>query len=310
MSNGRAIRFGILHARAESWRRWIEELRQAESFGAASIVIPDHFNDQFAAVPALAAAAASTEHIKLAVFMLCNDFRHPAIVAKDAATLAEISGGRLELGLGAGWMVSEYAQLGLPFATAARRIERLAEAVTLVKQLLAGGSVTFTGDHYRVTDLEVIEASRAMPPPLVIGGGGRRVLTLAAREADIISINTNNRTRIAYELHPDISRAATLEKVQWIRDAAGARFDAIELNLTVMVSRVTDDRKDYLARVEAERGVPAPVLADSPFVLVGTTEEIADQVLTTRDELDVSYFTLGAQTFEAFAPVVERCTGA
>jgi probable F420-dependent oxidoreductase len=257
----------------------------------------------------LAALAACTDRVRLGVHMLCNDFRHPGVVAHEAATLNEISGGRLELGIGPGWMESEYRSLGLPFDPPGRRIDRFAEAVTLLELLLGGGPVTWTGDHYRLRDFSVTEHKSTARPAIVIGGGGRRVLSFAAQHADIVSINTNNRARRRYEMLPDISLAASREKTDWVRHAAAGRFNSIELNLSLVVARVTDDRPGYLSHVATRSGIPVEVLQDSPFVLVGTTDEIGYQLVRTRDELAISYFTIPAAMFDDLLPVVERVTG-
>jgi probable F420-dependent oxidoreductase len=289
---------------------WLATAARGEELGYSSLILPDHFNDQLAPFPALAAAAMRTSRIRLGVYVACNDFRHPAVLAKEAATLDALSGGRLELGLGAGWMESEYRQIGLTFDAPGVRIGRLEESLALVKLLLDGGPVSFSGDHYRVRDMEILPRPVQRPrPPIVVGGGGRRVLSLAGREADIVSINTNNRHRVGLGAHPDLRLPAVRDKIRWVREAAGARAGPIEINLTVMIAAVTDDRRGYAAMVAPEFGLEVDEILDSPFALIGSAKAITERVQEIRADLGISYLTVSSRVLEDFAPIVGAVSG-
>ncbi len=278
-------------------------VRAAEGAGFSSLVVPDHLNDQLSPLPALAAAAMVTDHLRLGIHMACNDFRPPGLLAKEAATVQALSGGRLELGLGAGWLEDEYRNLGLAFDAPAVRIERLEESATVIGRLLAGGPVTFTGRHYECRDLE-IRPVPAVPVPIVIGGGGRRVLSLAGRLADIVSVNTNNRDRHGLAATPDMRPAAVGQKIAWVRAAAGDRWGALEINVTVMVAAVTDDRRGYANEVAPRYGMTAEELLDTPFALIGSEAAIADSLQRFRAELGVSYFSIHSRFVPDLGPVV------
>lgn len=307
----RPFRFGIQSARASSREEWTAKARRIEELGYSTLFIPDHFEDQLAPIPALVAAADATKTLRLGTMVLDNDFRHPVVLAKELATLDLISGGRLEIGIGAGWMRSDYEQSGIPFDAPGVRIERLAESLTILKGLFADGPLTFSGRHYQIQNCNGTPKPVQKPhPPILVGGGARRVLTLAARQADIVGVNFVLAEGV---VNPAVavtgSPAATAEKLAWVREAAGARFDALELNCTVFVSVVTDDRQAMAERVAPGFGLaPADVLA-SPHVLIGTVEQIVDDLQRRREEYGFSYIVFSGDVFEAMAPVVARLAG-
>jgi probable F420-dependent oxidoreductase len=242
------------------------------------------------------------------MFVLANDFRNPAVLAKEITTLDVLSGGRVELGLGAGWHAGEYAAQGVPFDPPGVRIARLAEAVTILKRAFAGGPVDFAGEHYRVDGLEVLP--RPMRPggiPLVLGGGGPRVLGLAAREADVVGIATDNRARDR-EVggNPGLAYEAVRQQVGWVREAAGARLDDIELNIRVLGVHVARTRAEGAAALADELAVPPETLMDSPFVFIGTIEEIHEQMLRRRDELGITYYTVSQRHADQLVPLATR----
>ena len=290
---------------------WADLARRIEGEGYDTISLPDHLGNQFAAVPALAAVAMVTERVRLSMFVLANDFRNPAVLAKEITTLDVLSGGRVELGLGAGWHAAEYAAQGIPFDPPGARIERLAEAVTILKRAFSGERFDFAGEHYRVEGLDVLpRPAQAGGIPLVLGGGGPRMLALAAREADIVGIATDNRVRDR-EVggNPGLSRESVVRQVEWVREAAGERIDAIELNLRVLGVCVAPDRVDAAATVAGELGVEPDVLRDSPFVFVGPVEEIHEQMLRQREELGISYYTVSQRYADQLTPLVTRVAG-
>src|SRR5919106_6731011 len=236
------FRFGVNVGRARSRTEWVEKARKLEDLGYSTLTVPDHLADLLAPVPAVISAAEATTRLQVGTNVLNNDFRHPVLVAREAATVDLLTEGRLQLGLGAGHMQFEYDQAGLRFDAGSTRVERLAEAVAIVKALLDGEQATFAGRHYRVTDHKIHPLPVQCPhPPLLIGGNGRRLLTLAAKEADIVGLSgiTFRRGGTA----PDLSgwRAAGVdERVQLVREAAGDRYDRLALKALVPRGVVPD----------------------------------------------------------------------
>jgi probable F420-dependent oxidoreductase len=281
----RPFRFGVNVRTAASASDWVALARKLEDLGYSTLNLPDHLTELPAPFPALASAAAATTRLRVATLVLNNDFRHPVLLAREAATLDVLSGGRLQLGLGAGYMKAEYDQAGLRFDRGGVRVERLAESVAIVKRLFEGETVTFVGRHYRVTAHKIYPLPAQRPrPPILIGGNGPRLLTLAAGEADIVGL-----TGITFAgggVQRDLSgfRAAGVdERVKLVRTAAGARFDQLELNALVQQVIVTDDRRgaaETLARRWPELG--ADDILESPFALLGTVDEIVAQLVARR----------------------------
>jgi len=282
-----------------------------EAAGFATLFMPDHFDDQWSPMPALAAAAAATTTLRIGTMVLDNDFRHPVVVAKEAATLDVISDGRVELGLGAGWQRRDYDQSGIAYDEAATRVERLAESVVVVKGLLGDDRFSFDGRHYTVTDLIGTPHPVQRPhPPIIIGGGARRVLTVAGREADIVGVNFDLRTGA---LGPDVgvsgTASATAAKVGWVRDAAGSRFAELELTVRVYVAAVTDDRAGVAAGIAAGFGLTSEEVLGTPHFLVGTIDQIVDDLVRRREELGLSYVVFNGGALDDMAPVVTRLAG-
>lgn len=306
----RGLRFAVQLRDAASGPEWVELARRMESIGYDAISMPDHLWPQFAPLPGLAAIATATERVRLTMAVLANDFRNPVILAKEAATLDVLSGGRLDLGLGAGWREEEYRHAGFRFDRAGLRIERLAEAVTIIKRLLEGGSLTFHGAFYDVDGYELSPRPTQRPRPrIMLGGGAPRMLSLAAREAEIVSITTDNRNRTGLE-HGGAGRFDEVRRaVDVVRQAAGSRFGSIELNARVLLADVGDDRDAVAARHADRFGLPPAELAASPFCAVGTVAQVSDHFRRLRDELALSFFTVSAAQAEQLAPVVTALTG-
>jgi probable F420-dependent oxidoreductase len=306
----RPFRFGVTAPSPDAGTDWIERARRVERLGYSILVVPDHFRDHLAPVPALTAAALSTSRLRVGSLVFSNDFRHPAVLARDAATIDVLSGGRFELGLGAGWLRAEYDQAGIPFDAPGTRVERLEEAVTIIKGLLAGERVTFAGRHYTVADLEGRPTPVQRPyPPLAIGGGGRRTLTLAAREASIVGLVPRARRDGGGLDLTDLSDAATREKIDWVRAAAGARFDSLELHALIQAVGVGEGRTVAADQLAARFKVALEVVLETPYVLLGTTEQICDTLQQRRERYGISYLTVFERDMEAFAPVVTRLAG-
>jgi probable F420-dependent oxidoreductase len=308
---GYKFRFGIQISRADSAAEWVAKARRIEDLGYSTLFVPDHFNDQFAPVPALMAAADATSTLRLGTMVLDNDYRHPLVLAKEMATLDVLSGGRLELGLGAGWMRSDYEQSGIPYDRPGVRIRRFEEGLQIIKGLFADGPFSYNGAFYNITDHDALPKPAQKPhPPILVGGGGRRILSIAAREADIVGVNFS---LAEGEVNPVVAATgtadATREKVAWIREAAGSRLDDIELNVTVFVCIVTDDREAMAERVTGGFGFGPGEVKATPHVLIGTVDQIAEDLERRREEFGFSYVVLSGDVFEAMAPVVKRLTG-
>jgi probable F420-dependent oxidoreductase len=243
--------------------------------------------------------------------VLCNDYRHPAILAKEAATLDLFSEGRLELGLGAGWLRNEYDAAGIPFDKVSVRIERLEETIRFLRQHFGDGMIDAVGPHLQIRGYEGVPKPLQKPhPPLMIGGGSRRILGLAAREADIVSFNFNNRSgKIGSDSVTSGSARATAEKVAWVRDAAGDRFPELELEVAAYFTHVTEAPGEVAEGYAQRMGLPAVEIRNSPHSLMGSVEEIADLLLQRREEYGFSYVTVSDRVMKEFAPVVGRLAG-
>ena len=307
----RPFRFGVQISDAPDARTWAEQARRAEDLGYAVLSVADHLDDQFATIPALMAAADATRSIRLGSIVHAVDYKHPVVLAKETATLDLLSDGRLELGIGAGWMTTDYEQAGLPLDRPGVRIERLGEAITVLKGCFADGPFDFEGRHYRITGLDARPLPRQRPhPPLFVGGGGRRILELAAREADVIGLNIRlDAGRIDAHAGPTATAEATLEKIGWIRDAAGPRFAELELQVRIHLVAVTDDRRALAEAVGPAFGLTPDEALVSPHALAGSIDELVAQCEERRERYGISYLTVGADALDTFAPVVARLAG-
>jgi probable F420-dependent oxidoreductase len=285
-----------------------EYARRAEALGYAVLTVPDHFRC-LPPVPTLAFAAAATTTLRLACTVFAVDFRHPAMVAREAAMLDLVSGGRFDCGLGAGWQRSEFEQAGIPFDSPATRVDRLDEAVRLIKQLWRGQPVNFAGEHYRVSDLNCVPLPVQAPyPPVFIGGGGKRLLSLAAREADIVGLQPKATVAGGLDWRTSTDDVLT-EKIDWVRQAAGDRFDLLELSTLVARAIVTDNRATTAASVAAERGLTQEQVLAAPEFMIGSVEYMVERVLSQRERFGVSYLIVAEPDPEAMAPVVARLGG-
>ena len=292
-------------------RSWRDLARRVEDLGYATLTVADHFDDQFAITPAVMAAADATTRLRIGGLVWCNDYRHPVVTAKEAATIDVLSEGRFELGLGAGWMTTDYEQSGIALDRPGVRIDRLAEAVAVVKGLFGDGPVTFDGEHYRIEGLEGRPKPLQRPgPPLLLGGGGHRMLSLAAREADIVGINIDLRKGVIdADSGPNATTDATVEKLRWVHEAAGERYDDLELQVRVHVAAVTDDREAMAEMLGPALGISPADALESPHALAGSVEQLVDQIRERRDRFGISYIGIGADAMEDMAPVVARLAG-
>jgi probable F420-dependent oxidoreductase len=307
----RRFRFGVQLGGPADAAGWVEQARRIEDLGYATVTMPDHFTDQLAPLPALSAAAAVTTTLRIGALVFDNDYKHPAVLAKELATQDVLSGGRVEIGLGAGWLEADYRATGIPYDRPGVRIDRFEEAIAVLKGTLGDGPFSFAGRHYTITDYDARPKPVQRPhPPLLIGGGGTRVLTIAAREADIVGINGNLAAgAVGPAAIASMTHAAVADKVAVVRTAAGDRFADIELNIRAFMVRVTDDAAGEISAVAGFLHVDDALVADSPFALVGTPSSIADTLRQRREELGFSYVIVGGEDIDAFAPVVAELAG-
>jgi probable F420-dependent oxidoreductase len=312
MGSSRPFRFGVQLASARSAAEWAELARKAEDLGYSTLFMPDHFEDALAPVPALMAAADATRDLRVGPLVLDNDYKHPVVTAKELATVDLLSDGRLELGIGAGWMASDYERSGIPMDDAGVRVERLEEGIAVLKGLFAEGNFTFEGKHYQVTDLDGRPKPVQQPhPPFLVGGGGPRVLRLAAREANIVGINPAVRSgRVDADAARNGVAATTDQKLAWVRDEAGARYDDIETNFLLYACVVTDDRQGTLDAMAPLFGLEPAELAEYPHAWVGSLDQICDHLAAGRERWDASYLVVqGVDGMNAAAPIVARLAG-
>jgi probable F420-dependent oxidoreductase len=259
----------------------------------------------------LTVAAEATTTLKVGMLVLDNDFRHPVALAKEVATLDLASEGRVEFGLGAGWLRSDYEQSGIAYDEPSVRVDRMEEALRVLKALWAGGPVTFAGAHYHLAEAVCEPGPSARPhPPILVGGGGRRVLSIAGREADIVGVNLNMRAgRINREAVATAMPEYYDRRIGWVRDAAGPRFEGIELQLLTFVIMIVPNRAEAAERVGPMFGVPADKALEIPIALVGTVDEICETLIARRERWGFSYVVIHEAELETFAPVVERLAG-
>lgn len=311
--------FGVAAAGPVSVREIVDTARRAEAAGFTGLVLPDHLLEQHAPIPVLATVAAATERLRILPFVLNAGLRHPAVVAQDLASLDVLSEGRLEIGLGAGWNRVEHDAIGIPFEPASRRVDRLAEAIDVLKGCFGEGPFSYRGEFYTLERHNGYPKTLQKPhPPLFIGGGGRRVLELAARHADTVGLAPRVLAAGQGIPPPDprsLTLAAAEEKVAWVREAAGDRFDGIELNLypsggplVVTADPIAQARQraDNLRRLTGADFSTAEIL-ESPHVFVGSVAELVDKIRSLRERLGVSSFMLG--DVDTAAPIVEQLAG-
>ena len=314
----RPFRFGLQAARVNDPDQWLALARSAEDTGYACFMVPDHLG-RLSTFPALMAAAGATRTIKLATYVLNQDFRPPAVLAQEAAAVQLLTGGRLELGIGAGWAIREYTQAGLKYDSAGVRVSRFAEYLEVVKGLLnATAPFSYDGKFFTLDSYAPLPKHRTLPP-ILVGGGSPRILAISGRLADIISVSTRASADGRVDM-PNIALAAVENKVRCIREAAGDRFDQIELNMTVRDVRLTTDRRAAARQLLTEWASIPGVLAnvdqvseddvlDSPHVAIGSVDQIVEQLEMARERWGFNYLEVSSTDAEAVAPIMERLNG-
>ncbi len=305
------FRFGAQLSNATSGASWRELARTVEGLGYSTLFLPDHFGDQFGTIVALTVAAEATTELKVGSLVFGNDYRHPIVLAKEMATLDLMSEGRVEFGLGAGWMTTDYDQSGIPNDPPGVRISRMVESLSILKSLWSTGAATLRGEHYSIKDAVGAPLPHSRPyPKIIIGGGGRRILGIAAREADIVGVNMSLASGHAGREVLDSATAEYFdERISWVSDAAGDRFDSLELQCLTFMVQIVPDRKESIERLSSATGVTAEQIEGSPIALIGTIEQISEQLIERRERFGFSYIVVHEAELEAFAPVVAALAG-
>jgi probable F420-dependent oxidoreductase len=316
------FRFGLQSFNADSGQQWADRVRKAEDLGYSAIHLADHLLgpgpaleaanhpvQNLAAIPAMAYAAAVTNTIKIGCRVFCIDYHVPVVLIKSALTIDLLSNGRLEFGLGAGWIKSEYAGVGIAFDEPRVRIDRLADVIAGVKAFRGDGAAEIANDTLNWKDFEGLPkpVGRA---PIIVGGGSPRVLRLAGREADIVSLNFNNRSgMIGADGLQKSTAAETLKKIGWIKEGAGDRFGELELEIGIIANLVEGDVGPVVAQFATMFGCTEEETLHHPHMLFGSVDAVCDQIERRREQYGISYFTVQEDSIDSFAPVVARLAG-
>ncbi len=316
------FRFGLQSYSSETPDAWRDLARKAESIGFSSFHLADHYIGEgpsltaanhpvqnLAAIPAMMVAAEATDSIRIGCRVLCCDYHQPVVLAKEVATIDWFSGGRLELGLGAGWIQSEYEAMGIPMLPPGRRIDRMVETLDLVRQHYSGEQIDLEGAHMQISGFSGAPSTGTVPP-IMIGGGSKRVLGIAGREADIVSVNFNNSAgKIGPEGVGSGTVAGTKQKIEWIKDGAGDRFEDVEIEIAAYFTVVTDHVDAVSGEFSKLFGLSPEEIQNHPHCLIGPVGQIIESIQQRREELGISYITFGGAVIDDVAPIVEALTG-
>lgn len=285
--------------------------QRAEELGYYSVTVPDHLDDQPAPLIGLTAAAAATSTLRLLPLVLANDYRHPVILAKELATLDQLSGGRLEVGLGAGWMTTDYELSGIQHDSPGTRIRRLSDATDIITGLLRGEEVDHDGEFYTVNgNIGTPHAVSPNGPPIMLAGGKQKMLTLAGAKANIVGINPGLTAGVIDErAGQDATLERTDQKFAWVKDGAGDRYDSIIFQTRIHLTMITNDREAVAAEMAPLLGITAEEALASPHALVGSAPQLIDEIRGWRERWGFSYVSINAESMEEFAPVVEALAG-
>lgn len=324
MTAPRLFRFGVQTYSAQSAAAWRDGARRAQDLGYSALHVADHYIgpgsalaegnhpvQDVAAVPAMAVAAEATDTLRIGCRVFCVDYHRPVVLAKELATLDFFSGGRLEVGLGAGWLEPEYRAMGIPFRPAGQRIELLRETVELVRAHFGDGPVNVHGSQVVASGFEGVPKPAQRPgPPIMIGGGAPKVLGLAGEVADIVSINFNNSSaRIGAEGMGSSTAEETARKTGWVRAGAGDRFEVVELEIAAYFTVVTHKAGPTTEAMAGRFGMAPAQFGRHPHVLIGSVAKIVEDLQARRDAYGISYVTVGGGAMEEFAPVVSQLSG-
>jgi probable F420-dependent oxidoreductase len=311
MGHPRRFRFAVELHEPFADRSWNDTVREVESLGYSTMFVPDHFDEGLGPIAAMASAVAVTTTLRVGTLVLDCDFRHPAVLARELATIDRLSEGRLEVGLGAGWKNLDYQRSGIAMERPGVRVDRLIEHTTVLRGLFAPGPFTFAGEHYQIAELDGSPAPHHHGgPPILIGGGAKRVLRFAGATADIIGLNASVHSgEIDGDAALDAMAERIDEKLQWVKEGAGDRFDDIEINAWLSVAELTDDPDGVSALVAELFGVDAAQVQASPLVMIGTVDSLHDVLHQRRERWGYSYHVIPGAKAREFAPLVAALTG-
>ncbi len=310
MPHPRRLRFATeLHAPLPG-RTWIESAQEIEQLGYSTVFFPDHFDEGPGPIAAMAAVAAATSTLNVGALVFDCDFRHPAVLARELATIDVISGGRLEVGLGAGWKALDYERSGIAMDRPGVRVSRLQEHCAVLKGLWSDGPFSFAGEHYRITELDgTPKPVRPGGPPILVGGGGPRLLRWAGATADIVGVNASIHSgEIDAAAAADALAERIDEKVVWLREGAGSRIDDIEINAWLAAAELTSDPATIEA-IASLFGTDTAELQQSPLGLVGPAGAVAERLYERRERWGYSYHVIPGDKARDFAPLVAQLTG-
>jgi len=312
----RSFRFGLtLFPVMGDRRAWTDSVKEAADAGFSIVTVSDHFGSSGGIWSSLVAAHDAAPDLRVGTLVLTNDFWNPSILAREAITADVLTDGALELGLGAGWAVEDYRATGIERGPAGERIERLDEALTILEQAFSGEHVRLSGAHHDVDGGAPWPGPVQEHIPILVGGGGKRILQLAARRADIVSIHRNLQRGIAESWQPEYADRggfpdAVLERVSWIQEAAGERFEQLELHALILKVVVTDRRESEAAEIGRPNGLTAEQVLTSPHYLVGTIDQMVEDLLDRRERWGITYWTVvGGNDLTPVARVVEQLAG-
>src|SRR5258706_1757140 len=317
MSTKHPFRFGCMNEMMLPANQWRDHVRKMESLGYDIMLMRDHFlpdvfGDTFGPIAALMSAADATSTLRVGSMVISNDFRHPTVLAKEIATIDFLSDGRFELGLGAGWMRAEYDQMGIEFDQPGLRIERLEESVQVIRGLLADNPFTYASKHYQIKEINGFPKPTQTRVPIMIGGGNKRILNLAGRVADIVGILvTNVASGVAVNDPRGRLSESVLQRIEWVKEGAGDRFEDIELNSAVDVV-ITNDRRsatEIFIEQHGWQGISVEQVWDMPSMFIGTIDHIVDEMCVRRERFCFSYYWVADANMGIFAPVVGRLCG-
>jgi probable F420-dependent oxidoreductase len=302
----RPFRFGMITGGAPTKKEWIEKVRKAEDLGYHTLLFGDHLFYDLTPVAAMVSGADVTTRLRFGTYMFGNDFRHPLLLAKEAATLDVLTDGRFDFGIGTGYWHQDYAHLGIPLDSPGVRIDRLEEALQIIKSFFAGKPFSFQGKHYTLqVDSTSPTPVQSPHPPILMGGGGKRMISLAAREADHVSINLRT-TRDGMLDYSSVTAHATNQKLEWFCQAAGDRIDQIELSALVTIHESVEQFYAQWGTNESE--LPAGDVMNSPHALIGSEDAMVEKLLANRERFGISHFIF-FEPVDASAGIVKRLSG-
>ena len=311
MTHPRTFRFAVELRGPIDDLSWADSARRVESAGYSTVFVPDHLDEGLGPIAAMTAAAAATTRLHVGSLVLAADLRHPAVLARELATIDLLSEGRLELGIGAGWKSTDYAASGIVMDAPGVRVSRMIETIAVLRGLFAPGPFSFEGEHLVISELDgTPKPYRAGGPPILVGAGAPRMLRYAGAHADIVGVNPSIHSGEIDEAAARDAQADRIDqKFTWLREGAGDRFDDLEINAWLAMAEVTDTARETAEALAPAFGTDTDGLLESPMVLLGTVDEIVERLIERRERWGYSYIVVPQAAAVAFEPVVARLAG-